>query len=350
MVVVVTGASGNIGSAILRELTAEGHEVRALARRRPDGTSDGVGSVSWVAADVGTDDLVPHLEGAEAVVHLAWRFQPTHRPEVTWHSNVVGTRRVLEACSRAGTPTVIGASSIAAYSPVDHDTPVDESWPTDGTSGAAYCREKAYVERLLDDFEAEHPDVRVVRLRPAFVFQRSASSEQRRIFGGALVRPWMMDPRRIPVLPVPRGLRLQAVHAGDVARAVLAAVERPVTGAFNLAGDGVLRRAELGELVGARTVDIPRHSCGMDSRRGGGSGRCRSPGPCSRRSSTCRSCPPNAPPASWGGSRSTRPPTRSGSCWTVPVCAAGAACRRCTAEPGRPTRCRRGPVGPTMSP
>lgn len=257
MVVVVTGASGNIGSAALRELTTAGHEVRALARRLPDGTSGGVGSVSWVAADVGTDDLVPHVEGVEAVVHLAWRFQPTHRPEVTWHSNVVGTRRVLEACSRTGAPTVVCASSIAAYSPVDHDTPVDESWATDGTSGAAYCREKAYVERLLDDFEAAHPDVRVVRVRPAFVFQRSASSEQRRIFGGALVRPWMMDPRRIPVLPVPRGLRLQAVHAGDVARAVLAAVERPVTGAFNLAGDGVLRRAELGELVGARTVEVP---------------------------------------------------------------------------------------------
>ena len=90
---------------------------------------------------MGTDDLVPHLEGAEAVVHLAWRFQPTHRPDMTWHSNVVGTRRVLEACSRAGVPTVVVASSLAAYSPVDHDDPVGEDWATDGASSAAYCRE-----------------------------------------------------------------------------------------------------------------------------------------------------------------------------------------------------------------
>lgn len=257
MDVVVTGASGNIGSASVRELAHGGHEVRGLARRRPDGTGSGQGSVSWVTADVGTDDLVPHLEGADAVVHLAWRFQPTHRPEITWHSNVVGTRRVLEAAARAGVPAVVCASSVAAYSPVDHDDPVSESWATDGASVAAYCREKAYVERLLDDFEAGHPEVRVVRLRPAFVFQRSAASEQRRIFGGALARPWMFDVRRIPVLPVPTGLRLQAVQSGDVGRAVLAAVERPVSGPFNLAADGVLRRAELGELVGARTVSVP---------------------------------------------------------------------------------------------
>ena len=258
MRIVITGASGNIGSAALRELSAGGdHELTAVARRLPDLDDAGAASVRWHAADVSHDDLTTVFTGADAVVHLAWKFQPTHRQDVTWATNAVGTRRVLDAVAEVGVPKVICASSVASYSPVEHDTPVDETWSTDGASEATYCREKAYVERTLDGFEGRHADVSVVRLRPAFVFQRSTASEQRRIFGGALARPSLLDRKRIPILPLPAGLRLQAIHAGDVGRAIRAAAERPVSGAFNLAGEGVLRRDELCELFGARTVEVP---------------------------------------------------------------------------------------------
>ncbi len=257
MKIVITGASGNLGSAVTREVTAMGHDAVAIARRLPSVADAGAASVRWHAADVSTDDLTSVFDGADVVVHLAWKFQPTHRQDVTWATNAVGTSRVLEAVAGAEVPAVICASSIAAYSPVDHDEPVGETWRTDGASEATYCREKAYVERTLDTFELIHPELRVVRIRPAFVFQRSAASEQRRIFGGVLARPACLDRRRIPVIPVPRGLRMQAVHSGDVGRAVAAAVSRPVSGAFNLAGEGVIRRAELGELMGARTIEVP---------------------------------------------------------------------------------------------
>lgn len=258
MRIVIIGASGNLGSAATREISALGGEVVAVARRRPPASDESsAGSVRWHAADVATDDLVPVLSGADAVVHLAWKFQPTRRQDVTWETNAVGTRRVLDAVAQAGVPVAVVASSVAAYSPVDHSAPLDETWWTDGTSEATYCREKAYVERTLDAFELANPGTRVVRIRPAFSFQRSAASEQRRIFGGPLVRPGMLDRSRIPVVPIPSGLRLQAVHSADVGRAIAAAVHRPVSGAFNLAGDGVMRRAELGELMGARTVEVP---------------------------------------------------------------------------------------------
>ena len=259
MRVVVVGASGNIGSAVLRELGSGGvHDVVAVARRQPQVAPEPASvSVRWQTADVRYDDLDAVLSGADVVVHLAWMFQPARRPAVTWATNAIGSRRLLEAAGRQGVGAVVCASSIAAYSPVDHDEPLDEVWGTDGASEAAYAREKAYLERVLDAFEASRPAVRVVRMRPAFVFQRSAASEQRRIFGGALARPTFFDPKLIPLLPVPRGLRLQTVHAGDVARAIVAAVQRPVSGAFNLAADGVLRRQELGELLAARTVEVP---------------------------------------------------------------------------------------------
>ena len=259
MKVVVIGASGNLGSAAIRALTADGAaRVVGVARRAPSGPSViDLASVEWRQADVSTADLEPVLEGADAVVHLAWKFQPTHRPEETWATNAVGTRRVLAAVARAGVPALVCASSVAAYSPVHHDDPVDESWETDGASAAAYCREKAYVERALDAFACAHPEVRVVRVRPAFVFQRSAASEQRRIFGGPLARPALLDRRRIPVVPLPAGLRMQAVHAGDVGRALAAAATSDVAGAFNLAGAGVIGRDEIGELMGARTVEVP---------------------------------------------------------------------------------------------
>ena len=258
MKILVTGGSGNIGSAVVRELAAGGHEVLAVARRRPVVPRTSAHStVEWRCVDVSRDDLDQHVVDVDAVVHLAWKMQPTHRPQETWETNAVGTRRLLEALARRGSPPLVVASSVAAYSPVDHDHPVDETWATDGASPAAYCREKAYVERLLDGYQGTAPHARVVRIRPAFVFQRSAGSEQRRIFGGPLARPALFERRHLPAVPVPRGLRFQAVHAGDVARAMATAVEREVSGAFNLAGDGVLDRQALGEVLGAATVAVP---------------------------------------------------------------------------------------------
>lgn len=256
MDVAVVGATGNIGTAVLDTLTADPDvdRVRALARRPPGRSWP---KTSFAAADVVADDLVPLLRGADAVVHLAWLFQPTHRPTLTWEVNVVGTGRVLDAAIRAGAHTVVCSSSVGAYSP-GRGREVDESWPTDSIPTAAYGREKAYVERLLDAAEARHPEVRVVRLRPAFVFQRSSGTQQRRLFAGPFVPASLVRPGRLPVVPFPAGLRFQGVHASDVARAFVAAAKNEsARGAYNVAADPVIDGEALAEVLGGRYVPVP---------------------------------------------------------------------------------------------
>jgi UDP-glucose 4-epimerase len=253
--VVVVGATGNVGTAVVRALTADDRvsEIVGLARRRPEWEPP---KTTFVAADVASDDLVPHLRGADAVVHLAWLFHPTHRPTVTWQANAVGSARVFAAASAAGVGALVYASSVGAYSP-GPGRRVDESWPTHSVPTAAYGREKAYVERLLDTFEARHPDIRVVRLRPAFIFQRQAASEQRRIFAGPLLPSALLRPGRLPVVPWPAGLRFQALHANDVAEAYRLAVVGNGRGAYNVAADPVIDAASIGAVLGSSVVPVP---------------------------------------------------------------------------------------------
>lgn len=254
--VVVVGATGNVGTSVVRALSAEPavESVLGLARRRPQWSC---ARTTWAAVDVTGDDLTGHFAGADAVIHLAWLFQPTRDPVSTWRNNVLGSIRVFEAAAAAGAETLVYASSVGAYSPGPKDRQVDESWPTHGWPDAAYCREKAYLERFLDGFASAHPQVRVVRLRPGFIFQRAAACAQGRLFAGFTPPRVLASKRLFPVVPDLPGLRFQVLHADDVADAYRRAVLRPVSGAFNLAAEPVVDAALLADLLGARVVRLP---------------------------------------------------------------------------------------------
>ncbi len=256
MKIVVTGASGNAGTSLLRALEHEPavDTVLGIARRVPELS---LPKVEWASADVSRDELAPLFRGADAVVHLAWLIQPSRDQATLRATNVEGSRRVFTAAASAGVKTLVYASSIGAYSPGPKDRAVDESWPTAGIKTSFYSRHKAEVEQLLDIFEAEHPDVRAVRLRPALKFKREAASEIRRYFAGPLLPNPLLHPDRIPIVPDTPRLVFQAVHTDDVADAYRRAVVSDVHGAFNVAADPVLDPDRLSELLGARKVPVP---------------------------------------------------------------------------------------------
>src|SRR4051794_10354552 len=200
MRVVVVGATGNVGSSLVRVLADDARieSIVGLARRRPELR---LPKTAWAAADITRDDLVPLFRGADAVVHLAWLIQPSHDREQLRRVNVDGSARVFDAAARAGVGALVYASSVGTYAPGPKDRAVDEGWPTDGIASSFYSRHKADVERLLDGVERAHPDLRVVRLRPGLIFKRSAASGIRRLFAGPFLPGWVLRPPLVPVVP-----------------------------------------------------------------------------------------------------------------------------------------------------
>jgi UDP-glucose 4-epimerase len=256
MKVVVTGATGNVGTSLLRALADEPavSDIVGVARRQPDVAME---KVRWEATDVATDELDAIVEGADVVVHLAWLIQPSHDEGWMWRTNVGGTQRVLDAVARTGVGAVVYASSIGAYAPAPPGQVIDETWPTTGVESSQYSRHKVAAERLVDLFEAEHPDRRVVRLRKALVFQADAAAGIRRLFLGPFAPSRAIGRWGVPVVPSDPRFTVQAVHTTDAADAYRRAVVCDVRGAFNIAADPVLTPEVLAEVLGARRVPIP---------------------------------------------------------------------------------------------
>lgn len=259
MRIVITGASGNVGTALLRRLTGpqEGHELVGICRRPPP-PGPPYASARWVALDLavaGPDALAPVFAGADAVVHLAWGFQPARDAGYLGRLGVDGTRAVVSAAQAAGVPHLVHQSSVGAYSPGPKE-PVDESWPTEGIDTLPYSRHKVAAERILDEHEREHPGgTAVARMRPGLVVQRAAGSALLRYAVPPYVPAALL--RHLPVLPLDRGFAVPLLHAADVADAIARVLQRGATGPFNLAADPPITRDVIARVLGARPVHLP---------------------------------------------------------------------------------------------
>ena len=191
------------------------------------------------------------------MVHLVWVVQPNHDEAALQRVNVDGSLRVLEAVHEAGVRTLVVESAFGAYSGGAGDEPVDESWPTHGIPSSWYSRQKSYVERALDAFEATRREVRVVRFRSALILKREAGAQAHRLYGGPLLPRSLVRPSAVPAVADVPGLRVQAVHSHDVGDAYRRALLADVRGAFNLAAEPVLDSRSVAAALHARKVWVP---------------------------------------------------------------------------------------------
>ena len=131
MTILVTGATGFVGSAVLRSLEKSGRKTRALIRPTSDRKN-----LEGVDAEVVTGDLTvpetlaPALEGCEGLFHVAADYRLwTRDPAPMFAANVDGTRNILLAAHGAGVKRIVYTSSVATLGIIPGGVPADEETP-----------------------------------------------------------------------------------------------------------------------------------------------------------------------------------------------------------------------------
>jgi dihydroflavonol-4-reductase len=146
----VTGAAGFIGSHVAQALRDAGWEVRAFDRALGDDVLD-------------AEAVVRAADGCDAIFHLAAVYSYARRDAgAMLRVNVEGTRAVLDAAARVGTPRVVMTSSCATCGPVPGRPATEEDHPPEWELGVAYKRSKIESEELALRAARDGLDVVVV--------------------------------------------------------------------------------------------------------------------------------------------------------------------------------------------
>jgi UDP-glucose 4-epimerase len=247
--VLVTGASGLVGSQVVAQL-APAAQVVALDLRKPP-PERRVDGVVYVDGDIRDTTLAKTVEeyAVDTVVHLAAVVTPgpDSSRQLEYEIDVLGTRNVLEACVRAGVTQLVYTSSGAAYGYyADNPVPLRESDPLRGNEAFAYAWHKRLAEQELEAARKTHPELGQLILRVGTILGERVASPITALFE-----------RPVIVGVAGSDAPFVMVWDEDVASCIVKGIHERRTGVFNLAGDGAITLREIARRLGKPYLPLP---------------------------------------------------------------------------------------------
>jgi UDP-glucose 4-epimerase len=253
--IAITGLRTFVGQRLAQRLVQSRPELRVIGIdvRRPYRLEGLEGRVRFHRVDLSDPTADGRLadvltrERVDAVVHTAFRDEPTPDLEADHELETIGSLHVMNACAAAKVPKLVVASSTMLYGPwPDNPNFLTEAHELRGHPDAHCVRNRIEVESLLRGFERRHPDTAVTVLRSCWVMGPNVYDAVVRYFAR-------------PVVPLVLGYDplLQFVHEDDLVYAFECAVLGAHAGVYNVVGRGVLPVSTLLRQAGRRIVPVP---------------------------------------------------------------------------------------------
>jgi dihydroflavonol-4-reductase len=253
--VFVTGGTGFIGGAVVRQLRARGDDVVALARNPAKAAPLEALGCTVVAGDLGDERAIrAGMTGCDAVIHAAAIYEvgiPVSERAPMREANVGGTERVLGAALEAGVGKVVYVSTVGAFGDT-HGRVVDETYEHPGTGFTSeYEKTKWEAHQVAKRLIGE--GLPCVIVQPGGVYGPGDTSSI-----GVLLDQFQSG--KMPLIPFPE-LGMCLTHVEDIAAGILLALDKGTAGeAYVLSGPVTTVREAIGVVAVETGKKAPKHA------------------------------------------------------------------------------------------
>ncbi len=255
MKVFVTGGTGFIGGAIVRQLRARDDEVVVLARNAEKARDAAELRCEIVAGDLGDERAIREgMRGCDAVIHAAAMYEvgiPASQRPAMRDANVGGTERVLGAALAEKIPKVVYVSTVGIFGNTNGRI-VDESYQHPG-EGFTSCYEETKWEAHQVAKRLTSEGLPCVIVQPGGVYGPGDTSSI-----GQLLNQFLAG--KMPLLPFP-DLGICLSHVEDIAAGILLALDKGKPGeTYVLSGPATTTREAIETVAGLTGRKAPKRS------------------------------------------------------------------------------------------